>query len=251
MNLAEVIILGIVQGITEWLPISSSGHLVIFEQILNLTVKIDFDIFLHMASLLVVIIFFRKEIWEVIKLTFIPKYEKENNRKQWGWYIILSTLITGVIGWWFYPLIENFRNLSSVANWLLITSLLLLAVKFAKEKRLMGWWPAIALGLIQGLAVIPGLSRSGAVIAMGLILGLSKKDSFDYAFLLAIPAIAASSVFTIGELHWDSIYLIGFVVTAIVGYFTLILLKQILRRDLFSWFFLYTLALSLTIILAS
>lgn len=251
MTIFESIILGLVQGIAEWLPISSSGHLVLFENWLNLTVNVEFDIFLHLASLVVVLIFFRKEWWEILNLLFKPRKLSLNSRKLWPWYLIVSTLITGVLGFIFYKQIDLFRTPASVAGWLAVTSLLLIATAFAKEKGKITWLTAIMLGLIQGLAVLPGLSRSGSVIALALILGMKKKDAFDYAFLLAIPAILGSFLFALNDFAWQWVYLFGFVVTMLVGYVTLVFLKKIINNHYFHWFFIYTALLSLFVFIFS
>ncbi|MBT7553265.1 undecaprenyl-diphosphate phosphatase, partial [bacterium] len=248
MTILQTIILGIVQGITEWLPISSSGHLVLFEYWLKLQeLAVEFDIFLHLASLLVVLIFFRKEILEVIKDFISPKKLFHRSRRHWGWYIIISTVITGILGWMFYQQIDFFRTPYSVAGWMFVTTLLLLATAFRKERGQLGMMHAIILGFMQGLAVLPGLSRSGAVIAMALVLGMKKKDAFDYAFLLAIPAIGGSFLLSVNNLTWNWIYLIGFIVAFGVGYASLILLRKIIEKDYFHWFFIYTLILSFLI----
>ncbi len=251
MSIYHTIILGIVQGITEWLPISSDGHLVLFEKLLGLNIGVQFDVFLHLGSLLVILLFFRREIWEIVKLTFVFNWQTDHPRKKWGWYIILSSLITAAVGLTLYPVIEGFRTLPNVASWLMVTSLFLLAAKFSREKRELNWWIALVLGLAQGLAVMPGLSRSGSVIGLALVLGLFRKEAFDFAFIMAAPAIAGSFILTAKDLAFQPIYLVGLIVTMIVGYFSLFLLKKIVSNNLFPWFFLYTALLSLTIILAN
>ncbi|MCB9802774.1 undecaprenyl-diphosphate phosphatase [Candidatus Nomurabacteria bacterium] len=251
MTIFQSIILGLVQGIAEWLPISSSGHLVLFEHWLGLVVNVEFDIFLHLASLIVVLVFFRKEWLEILKLLFRPKKFSLNQRKNWPWYLILSTVITGFLGWIFYQQIDLFRNPISVAGWLVVTSLLLLATAFSKERAKMSWAIAIVLGLIQGLAVLPGVSRSGALIALALVLGIKKKDAFDYAFLLAIPAIAGSFFLALDNFVWQWVYLYGFILTIIAGYFSLILLKKIINHNYFHWFFIYTGLLALFVFIFS
>lgn len=247
MSIFQSIILGLVQGIAEWLPISSSGHLVLFEYWLKISVSVEFDIFLHLASLIVLLFFFRKEWIEILQLLFKPKSFSLNPRKNWPWYLLLSTVITGFLGFVFYQQIDLFRNPISVANCLLITSMLLLATALAKEKGRITYLTAIMLGLVQGLAVLPGISRSGSVIALALILGMKKKDAFDYAFLLAIPAIFASFLLSVSDLVWHWVYLYGFVVTIVVGYFTLVLLKKIVLKNYFAWFFIYTSLLALLV----
>jgi undecaprenyl-diphosphatase len=147
----------------------------------------------------------------------------------------------------FYQQIDFFRTPYSVAGWMFVTTLLLLATAFRKERGQLGMMHAIILGFMQGLAVLPGLSRSGAVIAMALVLGMKKKDAFDYAFLLAIPAIGGSFLLSVNNLTWNWIYLIGFIVAFGVGYASLILLRKIIEKDYFHWFFIYTLILSFLI----
>lgn len=245
MNVFETIILGFVQGVTEWLPISSSGHLVLFSHWFKIDTGLAFDVFLHVASLLVIILFFRKEIIEVVRQPFV---KEKSDKKNWWWYMAISTVVTGVIGYLLYDKIDNFRTVSSVGDWLLITSFLLLATKFVDSAgQSMNWKKALVLGFVQGFAVIPGLSRSGVVIATALLLKVKKKDAFDYAFILAIPAILGSFVLTVSDFTFHWLYFVGFAVTVFVGYWTLYLLKLILNKDYFYLFFLYTILLSIII----
>ena len=246
MNVLIIIFLSIVQGITEWLPISSSGHLVLFEHWLQFSAgSLSFDVFLHLASLVVIVLFFKAEIKEILTLGF--KKKSKDSRHDWFWLMVLSSIVTAVFGLIFYKNMEFFRTTESVAGWLLITSILLLATKFSKGDKSIKWPHAIALGMAQGFAVLPGLSRSGAVIAIALAMKIKKKDAFDYAFILAIPAILASFILTFRDLIFDWWYLVGFAVTIVVGYYSLVLLKLILNKNYFYLFFIYTLILSLII----
>lgn len=246
MNIIIIIFLSIVQGFTEWLPISSSGHLVLFENLFKFSdASLSFDVFLHLASLVVIVLFFKSEIKDILLLGF--KKKSRDPRHDWFWLMVLSSIVTAVFGLIFYQNIEAFRTMDSVSGWLLVTSVLLLATKFTKGNKTIKWPHAIALGMAQGFAVLPGLSRSGAVIAIALAMKINKKDAFDYAFILAIPAILASFVLTLKDLAFDWWYLVGFVVTAVVGYYSLILLKLIINKNYFYLFFIYTLILSLII----
>jgi len=247
MNIIEICFLAVVQGITEWFPVSSSGHLVLFSQWLDISdSSLAFDIFLHVASLVVIIFFFRREIIEVIENSLYKRH-KDKAKKDWLWYIALSSLVTAIVGLVFYRYMGVFRNSASVADWLLVTSILLLATKFSTEKRNITWVHALALGLAQGFGVLPGLSRSGAVIAVALIMGIKKKQAFEYAFILAIPAILGSFILSISDFAWQWVYLIGFVLTVTVSYFTLNLLRIIINKNYFYLFFIYTLLLALII----
>ncbi len=245
MSILEITYLSIIQGITEWLPVSSSGHLVLVENWLKIKeASLGFDIFLHLASLLVIIIFFRDDIIKVIKSFF---NKKDDNIKNWIPYILLSTIFTGIIGYIFYLNINSFRTTSSVSDWLLITAMLLFTVKFSKQDKHLNWKHASILGIVQGFAVLPGLSRSGVVIATALIMGVYKKEAFVYSFLLAIPAILAASIISFKSLIFSWYYLLGFGITILVGYLALVILKSLIKKDYFYLFFIYTLILSLII----
>ncbi len=247
MNSIQAIILGIVQGITEWLPISSDGHLVVLEKIMHLTVAVSFDIFLHLGSLLVILIFFRKQIVDFLKHLFGRSSAWPVERNKWWQYLLISTVITGLIGLAFYPYIEDFRTISFAANGFLLTSVIVLASRWSKSRKSIGYKEAVFLGLIQGLAVLPGVSRSGLVLSLALLLGAKKDEAFDYTFLLAIPAIAAAFILSAKDFVWQPVYLLGFVVTVVVGLATLFLLKNIVRQNKFYWFFLYTFVLAMVL----
>jgi len=245
MGLIESLILSIVQGVAEWLPISSSGHLVLFEQWLDIAeANLSFDVFLHLASLGVILIFFKKEIIEIIKAPFNPK---ENEKRDWWWFIIISSICTAGVAYFLYKEIDYFRTTDSVSNWLLITAILLLATKFSKGNKSLNWKHAIVLGIIQGFAVLPGLSRSGAVIAIALAMKIKNQTAFSYGFIVAVPAIFGSFLLTIKSFAFAPIYILAFIVTFIVSYLTLKLLKFIMNGDYFYMFFIYTLLLSLII----
>ncbi|MCD4761234.1 undecaprenyl-diphosphate phosphatase [bacterium] len=245
MSIIEIIFLSIVQGITEWLPISSSGHLVIFENWLGIEeASLSFDVFLHVATLVVILFFFRKQIWEILKT---PLDKKDSNRKNWLWYIILSSATTVLIALALYDSIDYFRTIDSVGGWLIVTAILLLSTKFVKGSKNIKWYHAIALGAIQGLAVVPGLSRSGAMIAIALVMKIKKSQAFDYAFIAAVPAIAGSFLLTMGDFVFNRWHLLGFIITVIISYLALNFLKLLLKRNYFYLFFIYTLALGLII----
>lgn len=243
MDVTEAIFLGILQGITEWLPISSSGHLVLFQNWLGIEASLSFDVFLHLATLLVILVFFRRQIKDVLVGIFDSQAENSN----WWKYIIISNVFTAAIGFYLYQHIDVFRTNASVSSWLLITTLLLLTTKFAGSGKKLNYKHAIVLGIVQGLAVIPGISRSGAVIAAALLMKIKKEQAFEYGFIVAVPAIFGSFLLTMGDLAMSWVYLVGFIVAAIVSYLALILLKLIIKRDYFYLFFIYTLILALII----
>ncbi|MFA6466327.1 MAG: undecaprenyl-diphosphate phosphatase [Patescibacteria group bacterium] len=245
MELTEVLILSLVQGITEWLPISSDGHLFLFEHWFDIKeASLSFDVFLHLASLVVILFFFRRQIIEIIRAPFD---KQEHSKKNWWWLIVVSNIFTAGIGYFLYQRMDSFRNINSVTDWMIITSIFLLASKFTKGEKTIGWKQAIILGIVQGLAVLPGWSRSGSVIAMALILKIKKTQAFEYGFIMVIPAIVGSFILTVKDFSFEAIYILAFVATAIISYLSLALLKFIMKRDYFYLFFIYTLLLSLIV----
>jgi undecaprenyl-diphosphatase len=248
MNWWQSIILGISQGITEWLPISSDGHLVLLEKIMAVQVNIAFDIFLHLGSLLVIIIFFREQLKSFIKDFFKKPSAWPQDRKKWWQYFLISTLLTGIIGLSIYPFIENLRTLEMAAYGFLVTSLFVGLSFWSKEKREFSYKIAILIGIVQGLAVLPGVSRSGLSLSVALLYGLKRQAAFDYVFILAIPAIIASFILSVKDLAWQPVYLLGFFTTIIVGLLALNLLKKIVQNNKFYQFCFYTLVLGLVIL---
>ncbi len=247
MSIFQSIILGLVQGIAEWLPISSDGHLVLVEFLLKVHAPIEFDIFLHLGSLLVLLFFFRQEIKEIFLNFFQAKKYPSSEHHNWAWYLLLSTVVTGVIGLFLYQRIEEFRNIEVAAFGLLITSAFLVTVFWAKEKKTLTWQIALILGLVQGFAALPGVSRSALVISTALFLGLNKKQAFDFAFLLAIPAIVGAFLLSWDNFIWHNEYLLAILVTIVSGYFALVLLKKLVLKNYFPWFFIYTSLVALLI----
>jgi len=245
MEVFQTLILSFAQGISEWLPISSSGHLVLFEKWLHIEeANLSFDVFLHLASLAVILLFFKSQIKEIVISVF---KKTDSDRKNWWWYIVISSFFTAVIALWFNSRIDSFRTVDSVSNWLIITSILLLATKFTSGEKSITWKQAIVIGIVQGFAVLPGLSRSGAVIATALILRIKKGEAFDYGFLVAIPAMIGAFILTFKDFDFYPIYIIAFIATFIVGYLSLKLLKLVMNRNYFYLFFIYTIILSLIV----
>lgn len=249
MSLVDIIVLSVVQGLAEWLPISSDGHLVLFEKLLKMAgTSLSFDIFLHLASLAVLLFFFRSQIWSIAQDIFSAK-NPENNRRHWFWYMVLSTAVTALIGWLLYDEVTKLREIFWVGIFLILSGIFVLATKWSKSKDTqMNYWIAIILGLVQGLAVLPGLSRSALVISTALLLGLNKKDAFEYGFILVIPAILGAFALSVKDLQFEPIMLLGLLVTVLVSYFTLRWLRNLMDKNYFYRFSYYTLLLGLIIL---
>lgn len=246
MDITQALITGIVQGLTEFLPISSSGHLVLTSSVYKYITgqplsaggaeEIFFDIMLHIGTLIAVIIYFWHEIISILK-TFYSAWKdgslKTNSEARIPFYIFIGTLATIAIA---LPLKDHFESLvynpASVGVILIFTGILLFSTEFISKKinkkdKNIGWKRAIIIGLAQGLAVAPGLSRSGSTIAAGLAFGLDRVTCAKYSFLLSIPIIFLAAVFHSFELsisggfigfNWTAI-IAGTLISGLVGYF--------------------------------
>ncbi len=229
-----------VQGLTEFLPVSSSGHLVFFQSLLGFKEPpIFFDVMLHLGTLLAVVVYFGTDIWKIIEgigSTFRKEEENREGAKLFLW-IILATIPTGLMGILFKDWFESFFSRPKlVGGMLLITGLVLWLTRFAKREGKplgrMGWFDAILIGIAQGVAIIPGISRSGATISMGLFCGLDRELSGKFSFLLSIPAILGATLLEykkIGTVSDLGTVLIGTAVAFGVGILALTFLMKIIK----------------------
>lgn len=246
-QLAQTTILSIIQGLTEWLPISSTGHLEIFRHLLNSTIPALFEIILHIGTLSAVLLFFRKDVKNLLVALAHLDFKTENG--QLIPLIAVATLPTAILGVAYFELAENvFQNILPVAVAFILCGTLLYISKISKEKAdNITYLMAIAIGIAQGIATVPGISRSGATIAVALLLGIKREKAFKFSFLLSIPAILGALLFTFYKQHdqlfaagigWADI-LVGLVVTMIVGYLALKLLWKVVLNKKFHLFAFY------------
>ena len=188
IELIQAIILSIVQGITEWLPISSSGHLAIFQIIFGFQ-NLAFDVFLHFASIFAVIIVFWKDIIRLLNV------KKKENLKYIG-FIIIGIIPAGIIGVLFKHQIENFfSSLVYLGIFFMLSGVLVYSTKFSKvRKDKPNFLDSIFIGAFQAIAILPGVSRSGATISSGLFRGLNKEEAVKFSFFMAIPVILGAAL---------------------------------------------------------
>lgn len=210
MSLLDAILLGILQGITEFLPVSSSGHLVIAQTFLGInSTKLLFSIVVHVATLGATLVVLRKQV-QAILCSILKKNATKTttdlqNTKTFYW-IILTTLITGSLGFVLKDFFQDqFDSVTKVACCLLVTGVILFLPRWLKPKENkesfeLGPKNSIFLGLAQTLAILPGISRSGTTIVSGLLLGLKRKDAGEMAFLISIPIILAALLLELLEL---------------------------------------------------
>ena len=245
----KIILLAVIQGLTEFFPVSSSGHLLLFQKILGFTtLPLVYDIFFHIGTLLAVVAFFFKDLRE-LALRF---YEKENFRLLL--LLAAATLPTAIIGFAFKDFFEAlFEKTSYLGFSFLFTAALLLASKYLRlKKKLPDLAAAILIGMAQGIAIVPGISRSGMTIAVALALGMGFAFSFRFSFFLSIPAVLGAIILEADKIpwggnHWPQLTL-AVLVAALAGFFALVLLKKLVVRDHFHRFAYYLFILGMLVL---
>jgi undecaprenyl-diphosphatase len=225
----QAVVLGILQGLTEFLPISSSAHLRIFPEIAGWgDPGAAFTAVVQIGTELAVLLFFRKDIWRIasmwLRSLFRPEYRGHLDARM-GWFIIIGSLPIVVLGIALKDVIEeDFRNLWVIGTMLIVLGIVLgIADRIGstdKTLRQLTLRDAILMGLAQALALVPGVSRSGATLSMGRFLGYDRETATRYAFLLAIPAVIGAGLFELQEIpHGDNLYGWGPTVVATVAAF--------------------------------
>lgn len=249
MDTLEAILLGIVQGLTEFLPVSSSGHLQIAKEILGVEIEnnITFDVTLHAATVLSTIVVMWAEIWKLLKGLFSKTF---NDEQCYVLKILLSMIPAGVVGVLLGDQIEAlFSSLLFVGCMLLFTSALLTFAYYAKprQKNEISYRDAFIIGCGQALATLPGLSRSGTTIATGLLLGNEKGAVANFSFLMVIPVILGKMLLDIlsGDMAAMSVgtlpLVAGFVAAFLSGALACKFMIGIVKRGKLIWFALYCL----------
>ncbi len=258
MNIVESIVLGFVQGLTEFLPVSSSGHLVLFEHFMGNTVSQDlsFEVMLHFGSLLAVILYFKKDIGRLFNALFhcTSKEPEIKYNLNLIWFMLISTIVTGVIGFTFKPRFESmFGSPLLVAIMLSVTGIIVFMSDKVKKSDVpsgaMGIGRALIIGLGQAIAITPGISRSGTTIAVSLYTGIKREDAAVYSFLLSVPAILGASLSEVENLmnmNPDLIinYIAGIFAAFVSGYMVIHFLLSLIKRQKLKYFSYYCWGLS-------
>lgn len=262
MNLIKYIILGIIQGLTEFLPVSSSGHLVIFQEMFNLNEPgIFFEIIIHIGTLIAVLIYFRQDIGKLISAMFSWKEDRDlevRSSQKFILYILVATAVTGVFGVLFEDKLEAvFDKLYLVGIMLIITGVILFLSDLIRDgkKSKLNFVSAIIIGIAQTFAILPGISRSGSTIAVGIFSGLNRKLATRFSFLLSIPAIVGAAIFKIKDLEISTIsgkfipYLCALIASALVGYFAISLMIRLINNVKLKYFSFYCWLVGFSVIL--
>ena len=257
MTTLDAFILGLVQGVTEFLPVSSSAHLFLGHRLLGLEApRLAFDLLLHLGTLVAVLCFLRKEIIQILVSMFSPKTNMWSPVYDWGrrdiWLIALSCLPTGVIGFMFHDIVESGITYWGVGTRYLVLSLALMMtgarLRFKDDPGRIEWWEALLIGVVQGFAVFPGLSRSGSTIIFMLLIGIAPLRAVKYSFMISIPAILGGVLMTMRHgvpgIQNPEPLVVGFLTAMIVGYGAMWLVEHFVVRGRFYFFAPYTLFLS-------
>lgn len=264
MSFMDMIYFSIVQGVGEFLPISSSGHLFLLKRLLHLEeMPIIFDILLHVATLLAVFIFFRTQIlsllktfWDSLKNGFkaLPT-EEERENQNYILFVIVVTIFTGIIGITIDKTLYIWENLFWVSTFFLVTAFLLVFSQYLNSKEnsrsniFLGNWLflAVIVGIAQGIGTIPGISRSGITIATLLMLRFPRNRVAEISFIISIPAILGAIALHFKDLKesnlWDLVtplkLVLGMTLTFVIGYISLVILQKMLNRAKLGYFSIY------------
>ena len=253
MDFVQILILSIIQGITEFLPISSQSHLILTSKLLGMSDQgLSFDIALHAGSLLAILIYYRKEVTKIMSIS--------DEGIQYLKLIIIGSIPLPIIGLLFVDIVsENLRTINTIAFMTVVFALFL----YFAEKRNNGnknsfgtlsFFTIIFIGFMQTLAIIPGVSRSGIVITAALLLNYSREDSIKIAFLLSIPAIFMATVYQsmqlyeVGNIEILNEHLLGMILSFIFSYITIHLFISTINKISFTPYIVYRIALGLLLL---
>ncbi|RLQ96743.1 undecaprenyl-diphosphate phosphatase [Falsibacillus albus] len=266
LTILKYAFLGIVQGITEPLPISSSGHLVIIEHVLGLKIKgLSFEVLMNFASLIAVLILFRDEVFRIVVNSWEYVRRRTPSAKadfNLAVYIVLGTIPVAVLGVLFKDLIESYlKTLTFIGIALIITGIALWVIrnfKGSKSEENLSFKDAMLVGVSQAIALIPGISRSGATIVTALGLGIERETAFRYSFLLYIPVSVGGIVLSISDMFHDPKihqlllpYAVAFILSLVMSFYALRWFKEIVMKGKLGYFTVYCLVVGVGVVLYS
>jgi len=254
MEMVKAVVLGIVQGLTEFLPISSSGHLVMVSKILDFNEPgIAFEVFLHCGTLVAVLFVFRSELLAMVRSLLVSKAERLadprlNRFFHWNVYIVAATLPAVVVGLFLKDSIDRiFDNILVTFAMLAVTGTIMVLTRLITDRGIEVDLPrSFIIGGAQAMAIMPGLSRSGSTIFTGMVLGIDRETAARFSFIMSIPAILGAVVLKLGDLVSSpptsaelGHIIFGTIASVISGYFAIVLLMSIVKRGKLHWFGYY------------
>jgi undecaprenyl-diphosphatase len=255
VNIIQAIILGIVQGVTEYIPVSSSAHLVLVPWLLQWPdPPFTFDVLVQWGTLVGVLVYFWRDLWGIVRgviVGLVHRKPLETFEARLGWYIVLATIPAVIFGLLFKDMFEAaFSDPKAVAIFLVATAAMLAAAEYfgkrARELTGIGWLDALIIGLWQVVSLLPGISRSGATITGGVLRGLDRRSAARFSFLMSVPALLGAGVIAIKDLLSANelaaqlpVLLVGSAMAAITGYLCIRWLLGYLQRGKLYVFAVY------------
>ncbi|MBQ8164978.1 MAG: undecaprenyl-diphosphate phosphatase [Clostridia bacterium] len=243
MKFIYALILGIVQGVTEFLPVSSSGHMILFKHLFDIDTEmfgLPFDIAVHVATLIAVFVAFREQIFALIKKPF----------QKYVYLIVIATIPAVIVGLFFNDFIDEISASGGLLGIsFIVTSIVLIIAekvgKRVKDDDEIKYTDAGVIGIAQGIAVMPGISRSGSTLAAGLIMGLKKETALSFAFIMSIPVILGSAVLGVKDVIQDPANfdvmatLVGMIAAGLSGYASIKFMLDFFKKRSLIWFSAY------------
>ena len=268
MTFIQALILGIIQGLTEFLPISSSAHLVIAPYLLGWTIPeqqvLPFDVLVQLGTLLAVIVYFWADLWAILKafiggLVRLKPFEDPLARQ--GWLLILASIPAGLAGLLLKKMVDQaFQSVAATGVFLLVTALILTVAEWLGKHRrsldTLGWLDAVVMGIGQALAIFPGISRSGATMAGGIVRDLDRTAAARFSFLMSIPIMLAAGGVEIKDVlnipglsGMIPMIGVGFLAAAVVGYLSIRWLLRFVTTHSLRPFAVYCTALGILVLI--
>ena len=252
MKLIKYILLGLIQGFTEPLPISSSGHVIIFSYFFNIDIGLDFLTFINLGSLFAIILYYRKSICSLMTGSFKYLYTKDKIFKENFFYVLkifIALVPVGVVGLFFKDYIDlYFSNIKTVTICLLFTGVILLCVCFWKKgNEKISFFSSIFVGIGQIGGLLPGISRSGITTACGVSSNVSLEDSLNFSFLLYIPLSLGAGLLSLNDVCFSGngvFYLLSFIASFGATYLSLLIFFRMVRKNNLIYFAIYCIILS-------
>ncbi len=247
MTLIQALVLGLLQGVTEFLPVSSSGHLVVLEHLWHMPeqTRLALTAVLHVGTAFALLVFFRRQLGSILTGIVAREPGRRTQSLLMIGYIAIGSIPAAVVGLLLEKRIEQaFSEPVLVGALLLVTGGFLLATRFFQERNCrMGWWVALVVGVAQAFAILPGISRSGATIAAAVFLGMYRKDAFEFSFLLSVPVVLAAAAKELVGIDYGLAgvgpIVVGILVALLTGVGALMLMRRVVLGRWLHWFFPY------------
>lgn len=263
MDFIQTVVLALIQGISEFLPISSSAHLILMPQLSDWSDQgLAFDVVVHMGTLVAVVYYYKHVIFQLLSDFYFSIVKgKTIGESKMAWGVLLATIPVGVCGFLFKDVIAtDLRSVETIAYMSIVFGILLgiavlLDATRPHARDLLVWKDMIFIGLMQTLALVPGVSRSGITITVGLLIGLSRKSSVQFAFLLSIPVITLSVLLVLIDIYQDqqmvnlTLLVVGFVVSIVSAYLAIVFFIKALEAMSMMPFVVYRLCLGVFLLL--